>query len=156
MKKLLKIIFAVIILLIIVCSSCFFVLIANAVKLPRELIGSYDDIKVYVVADDVKTEVTERIDKEYLSDIFSSMRLYEITLKSQESCPFYDGDRIEFENTNLNKSISICPALDNCANYEVNCKYYYLYYDTARLLREDFEQIVRKYGMKFIDDNFNE
>lgn len=152
MKKLIKIIFAVVILFIVVSSVCVSVIIADAVKLPRKILGFYEDIKVYVVADDTKTEVTEHIDKLHLMDIFGSMRFYEITLENQESCPFYDGDRIEFENIYSNKIISIYPALDSCANYKINCKHYYLYYDTANLLREDFEQIARKYGMRFIMD----
>lgn len=152
MKKLIKIIFAIVVLFIVVCSICVSVIIADAVKLPRNILGFYDDIKVYVVVDDTKTEVTEHIDKVNLMDIFGSMKFDKITLENQESCPFSDGNRIEFENTYSNKSISIYPALDGCANYKVNCKHYYLYYDTADLLREDFEQIARKYGMRFIMD----
>lgn len=155
MKKLLKKFFAVIILFIIVCSFGFSAVKANAVRLPRKLsVPLYEDMKIYLVVDNVKTEVTDHTDMSDLMDIFSSMRLYEISLKKQLSCPFYEGDRIEFENLKLNKTISVYPGLDGCANYEVNYNYYYLYYDTADLLRERFEEIGRKYGMRFLGDDF--
>lgn len=104
--------------------------------------------RVYIIADDVEKEITDKSDKGYLKEIFGYL---EFESFGSSSCPVSSHDAVKFENSKgilWNKEIVIYPSTDDCASYEINGNTY----TTAEILKDCFKTIARNYGMKFMDD----
>lgn len=101
--------------------------------------------RVYIIADDVEKEVTDKSDIQNLKEIFSYLDFEENG--NGQSCPVSTHNAVRFESSK-GENIVIYPSTDDCPHYEYNGNSY----TTASILKDNFKTIARKYGMRFIDD----
>lgn len=102
--------------------------------------------KVFMTIGGTRKEITDKRHIEELKEIFGSLEPKHLSFGMVPSCPFSENDTVEFYNSNNGKSIVVCPAFDGCAIYQLNGKYY----KTARILKDDFEEIALEYGAVFV------
>ncbi|MBR6400747.1 MAG: hypothetical protein IKS17_05945 [Firmicutes bacterium] len=149
--KILKFLGVTLAVMIVLIASVF---ISSDVKYKKaknnavSAISNSDKVILIITDDDnaVKTvEVSDKADADKLKQLCSKITGYDFFNDSDLSCGYYGGYAVKFVNTADNSEIIVCPAVDGCESMQIGEMAFYV----SRTTRKEFDETVKKYGMKF-------